>query len=69
MRIMFALSALLAAAPHLAQLLADNWPSVYPFVQTYLPQVPQTFWPAAGVVLAMIARVLEVGAKGGGDAQ
>jgi len=67
MRIMLLLSALLAAAPHLAQMLADNWPSIYPYVQTYFPSIPQTFWPAAGVVLAMVARVIEIGAKGGGD--
>jgi hypothetical protein len=60
MRIMLVLSALLTAAPHLAQMLADNWPSVYPYVQTYFPQIQQTFWPAAGVGLAMVARVLEV---------
>lgn len=60
MRIMLLWGVLLAAAPHLAQMLADNWPSVYPYVQTYFPRVPQTFWPAAGVALAMVARVLEV---------
>lgn len=67
MRLMLLLSALLAAAPHLAQMLADNWPSVYPYVQSYFPQIPQTFWPAAGVGLAMIARVIEFTARGGGD--
>ncbi|WP_244104722.1 hypothetical protein [Burkholderia anthina] len=70
MRLMLLLSALLAAAPHLAQMLADNWPSVYPYVQTYFPQIPQTFWPAAGVALAMIARVIEFTSRGSGhDAQ
>ena len=67
MRLMLLLSALLAAAPHLAQMLADNWPAVYPYVQTYFPQIPQTFWPAAGVALAMIARVVEFTAKGVSD--
>ncbi|WP_336816859.1 hypothetical protein [Burkholderia gladioli] len=60
MRLMLLLSALLAAAPHLAQMLADNWPSVYPYLQTYFPKTQQSFWPAAGVALSMLARVLEV---------
>jgi hypothetical protein len=63
MRLMLVLSALLAAAPHLAQMLSDNWPTVYPYVQTYFPKTPQTFWPAAGVGLAMIARLLEIGSR------
>ncbi|MCA7976817.1 hypothetical protein LGM57_10845 [Burkholderia cepacia] len=67
MRIMLLLSALLATAPHLAQMLADNWPSIYPYVQTYFPSIPQTFWPASGVALAMVARVIEFTAKGGSD--
>ncbi|MCA8018064.1 DUF7940 domain-containing protein [Burkholderia metallica] len=67
MRIMFVISALLAAAPRISQMLSDNWPTVYPYIQTYFPHTSPTFWPAAGVGLAMIARVLEIGAKGGGN--
>lgn len=62
-RIMFVLSALLAATPSLAQDLATNWPTLYPYIQTWFPEIPQTFWPAAGAVLAMIARIFEVNSQ------
>jgi hypothetical protein len=68
-RIMLVLSGLMAATPELAHLaaeLSDNWPVLSPYLQTLFPQEPQTFWPAAGTFLGIIARVLEVSHKDNG---
>lgn len=67
MRLMALGAVVLAAAPHLAGILSDNWPSIAPWVMTFFPKAPETIVPVIGVVITMIARVLEIGAKGGGD--
>lgn len=51
---------LIAAAPHVVGVLSDNWPSVAPWVMTFFPKAPATIVPVIGVVITMIARVLEV---------
>ncbi|MCH7272595.1 hypothetical protein [Burkholderia gladioli] len=60
MRLLAAGAAVLAAMPHLFSLLSDNWPSVAPWVMTYFPKAPATIVPVIGLVITMIARVLEV---------
>lgn len=69
MRLMAVLATLIAAAPHLAGILSDNWPSVAPWVMTFFPKAPATIVPVVGVVITMIARVLEIGEREGHDAQ
>lgn len=60
MRLMTIGAVLIAAAPHVAGVLSDNWPSVAPWVMTFFPRAPATIVPVIGVVITMIARVLEV---------
>ncbi|RQS22403.1 hypothetical protein DIE05_29690 [Burkholderia sp. Bp8995] len=67
MRLMAIGALLLAAAPHLAGILSDNWPTVAPWVMTLFPKAPATIVPVIGVMITMVARVLEIDAKGGGD--
>lgn len=67
MRLMAVGAVLIAAAPHLVGILSDNWPSIAPWVMTFFPKAPATIVPVIGVVITMVARVLEIGAKGGGD--
>lgn len=69
MRLMALGAVLIAAAPHLAGILSDNWPNVAPWVMTFFPKASATVVPVIGVVITMLARVLEIGAKGGVDAQ
>ncbi|NIE67482.1 hypothetical protein F3J17_26795 [Burkholderia sp. Ax-1719] len=68
MRLMAAGAAVLVAVPHLFGILADNWPSIAPWVMTFFPKAPATIVPVIGVAITMIARVLEISAKGGADA-
>jgi len=60
MRLMTIGAVLIAAAPHVVGVLSDNWPSVAPWVMTFFPRAPATIVPVIGVVITMIARVLEV---------
>ncbi|WP_244130598.1 hypothetical protein [Burkholderia gladioli] len=60
MRLLAIGAAVLAAMPHLFSLLSDNWPSIAPWVMTYFPKAPATIVPVIGLVITMIARVLEV---------
>lgn len=68
MRMMAAGAVMIAAAPHLAGILSDNWPSVAPWVMTFFPKAPATIVPVIGVMITMVARVLEIGEREGRDA-
>lgn len=67
MRLLGAGALLIAVAPHLVGILSDNWPAIAPWVMTFFPKAPATIVPVIGVVITMLARVLEITAKGGRD--